>query len=162
MTRLLSYIAHHAVKQSAPGLCGPTALRNALLRYERLPVPHGSARGCDEYRLSRLANRLGYHIEHVNCITPGYARSQLRYWIRRNTPALLCVDRDSSGPWAHWVALVHCNARHAYICDSSNDAPRDPIRMTWSQFLARAATVTHANSHSLTYRYDLYGVICPS
>jgi hypothetical protein len=158
VTRLLHYIRHHAVKQSAPGLCGPTALRNALLCYERFPVPSGSTRGCDERRLNRIALRHGYRLDYFACRTPGFARSQIRWWARRGIPTLLCVDRDSEGYWAHWIACVSATARHAYICDSSTNAPRDPQRLPWSQFLARAVTVTHVSESGFNTRYDLYGV----
>lgn len=166
MTRLLSYISKHAIKQPAPGLCGPIALRNALLRYERfsseqvLKVCRASQRnGCDEHALAKGARRLGYSLVPFNCTTPAFCRSQIRWWVRRNIPVLLCVDRDSAGYWQHWITVIHATARHAYICDSSTLAPSDPQRLPWGQFLARAVTITHLTPHSRTERFDLYGVL---
>jgi hypothetical protein len=159
VTRLLSYIARHAVKQSRSHNCATTALRNALLVYERFPVPPCPREGCDEWCIDQTARKLGYRLEHVNCITPGYARSQLRYWHRRGIPSVLCVDRDLAGqPWAHWIACVHSTDRHVYICDSSAGTPTDPQRLPWSQFLARAVTITHLTPTSRSERFDLYGV----
>ncbi len=161
MTRLLQYIAHHAAKQYA-GQCGPTALRNALLRYERLPLSEFKSprRGCDERCISKLALRHGYSIEHFSCSTPGMCRAQLRWWARRNVPVLTCCDRDSSGPWSHWIAIVHSTARHVYVCDSDADVVLQ--RVTWSKFLSRAVTVTHTDDRHTHTRFDLYGVICQS
>lgn len=166
MTRLLSYVQIHALKQPAPGLCGPIAMRNAILRYERLSPERvlnacrvSRRNGCDEHALSRGAWRLGYRIEPFRCMTPGMCQAQIRWWIRRNVPTLVCVDRDSQGMWSHWITVIHATARHAYICDSSTDAPPDPQRLPWSQFLARAVTITHLTPRSRNERFDLYGVI---
>lgn len=166
MTRLLSYVAHHAVKQPNSHTCGPIALRNALLRYERFSPAEviracrpSKRNGCNEHALTRGAQRLGYDLQPFTCTTPGMFRAQIRWWIRRNVPSLVCLDRDSSGYWVHWVAIVHATARHAYICDSSGDAPPDPQRLPWSQFLARAITITRLTPHSRTERFDLYGVV---
>jgi hypothetical protein len=166
VTHKLRFIQRHAVKQPSPGYCGPIALRNALLRYERIDPDRviqacrpSRRHGCDEHALARGARRLGYRIEPFNCTTPAFCRSQIRWWIRRNVPALLCVDRDSTGHWAHWITVIHATARHAYICDSSNDAPPDPQRLPWSQFLARAVTITHLTPQFRNDRFDLYGVL---
>lgn len=166
MTCLLHYIQTHAVKQPTAHSCGPVALRNSLLRYERFSTAEviracrpSKRNGCNEHKLARGAQRLGYVLQPFNCSTPGMCQAQIRWWIRRNVPVLLSVDRDSSGPWSHWVAVVHATARHAYICDSSGDAPPDPQRLPWSQFLARAVTITHLTPHSRTERFDLYGIL---
>lgn len=166
MTRILRYVKSHAVKQPNGWSCGAMALRHALLVHgERWSVKRCIER-CrshvgqytDERKLSKALDGTRFCVEHFHCMTPGMCRAQIRWWARRKVPVIVWVDRDESGPWSHVICVVHATARHVWVCDSGGSGPV-VSRVTWSQFLARAVTITHLTHTSRTERFDLYGVL---
>ena len=122
--------------------CGPTALYNALTA---LGVPcslFGVCKLADIPKhvnfdttpsLRMAAGQFGVDFCTEVCTTREYARS----CVRHRYPMLVCVDRDSEGPYAHWIAVVRATARHVWIADSARPGPVER-RLTWLQFLDRA------------------------
>jgi hypothetical protein len=126
--------------------CGPTALYNALQTMGircglqtlcRLSCVRRDMADYDTTAGLRMAAR-HYCVDLLTefCST----RENLREAVRLRTPMLLCVDRDSEGPYAHWIATLRGTARHVWIADSARPGPVEH-QLTWNQFLDRAAAV---------------------
>lgn len=138
--------------------CGPAALRHGLLCLGRRVAARRLARmsGCTRRRapgdegLRRAAAELGCRLGHEVHASEAPVRRSLRAHLAGGAPVLLCVDRDSDGPWAHWIVAVGATARHVTICDSARPGPV-VRRMTWRAFLDRACMY-----HLGEKRFDLY------
>lgn len=125
--------------------CGPTALYNGL---QALGVPcslFGICKMADipktvSYDTTPTLRMVAFHYGVQLCTEVCSSHEYARSVVRHRSPMLVCVDRDSDGPYAHWITVVRANARHVYICDSARPGPVER-RLTWRQFLARAVTV---------------------
>lgn len=134
--------------------CGPAALRHACLCSA---VQVSIARICElsggtrktapgDTGLASAAATLGFRLDHELHTTWQAVKTSIRAHIDAREPILLCVDRDSTGPYAHWILVHRANSRGVWICDSArNDPlPRRPtakgvIRwLTWGEFLSRS------------------------
>lgn len=142
--------------------CGPTALYNALQscgnrtglrRVCKLCKPTKKW-GADEGKLKRAAKKLGYELTHLSCYNPRFAKSVVLQHLKLGHPILVSVDRDSTGAYVHWIAVVKATTRHAWIADSEGYVAK-LRRMTWNDFLARAVAVLRPND----FRYDFYPLV---
>lgn len=117
--------------------CGPTALYNALLA---LGVPCGLSslcnmaactkeHGASEAGLKMAAWYYGVQFCTEVCTSHEFARA----CVRARHPLLVCVDRDSDGPYAHWIAVVKATSRHVWVADSARPGPV-LRRLTWRAF----------------------------
>lgn len=134
--------------------CGPTALYNGLtalgVRSGLRTVADLSActkeRGTNEAGLKMAAWYYSVQFCTEVCTSHEFAKA----CVRARSPMLVCVDRDSDGPYAHWIAVVKAGSRHVWIADSSRPGPV-LRRLTWRQFLARAVTVLGPGEHRYTF-----------
>ena len=136
--------------------CGPTALYNAL---QTMGIRCGLRTLCqlscvrqdmDDWDTTpglRLA-ALHYGVDLLTefCRTHDYFREA----VRLRSPMLLCVDRDSEGPYAHWISTLRTTSRHVWIADSARPGPVER-RLTWREFLARAVTVHGPDDRNYSY-----------
>lgn len=149
MTRLSEYRL-----QPNAWSCGPTALYNGLTA---LGVKCGlfnlcNMSACTKEHGTPEAGLRGaawyYHVDFLTsqCRTHEYFREAVRV----RCPMLMCVDRDSDGPYAHWITVLRSTKRHVWIADPARPGPVER-RLTWRQFLARAVTVLGPGEFQYTY-----------
>ncbi len=140
----------HAIAWHAIAYRGKIFSLASIAKAARVSKTHGA----DEHKLARAAERFGYRLGHRQWTdaTP-IVRSFLRGCSFRRTPVLVPVDRNSDGPWQHWITVVHTTARVVTLCDSERPGP--VIRtVTWREFLGRACTWYPGGA-----RFDLYPVV---
>ncbi|MGH7547134.1 MAG: hypothetical protein ACREMM_03030 [Gemmatimonadales bacterium] len=120
--------------------CGPFALKHALLafgvfaREDDLARVAGSTErhGTDEPGLRRAARAHGVELRAQRERELRVADRELRAWLGRGMPVLLCLDQ-----WEHWVTAVAMDGEHVILFDSKYEAPlrAEP----WEPVLARLA-----------------------
>lgn len=130
--------------------CGPVALHNAFFALCGDKAPSAARlillscctkeHGVGLEGLSRAALVCNFTLGTVTCRMPDFAKATVQAHVRLGQPVLLCVDRDSEGPFAHWIVAFKVTSNHVWIADSARPGPVER-RLTWRQFLARAMTV---------------------
>lgn len=105
--------------------CGPFALKHALImlgkivnekQLSRLAGTHWWA-GTDEIKLARAARRYDCDLKFIRRKNALRAKRELLLSLKRNHPALLCVDN-----WNHWITVVGAE-RGKFIYVDSRRAP---------------------------------------
>lgn len=149
--------------------CGPAALHNAFSTVETRPpsirriialsgwsktTRARAETGMQPEMFARSCRELGYRWVDVSRRDAEMARLEIELTLNGGSPMLVCCDRDSNGPFAHWIAVIGCTSRHVHVADSARPGPVDH-RYTWRQFLARACSVT-AECNTL---FAMYAVV---
>ena len=126
--------------------CGPTALYNA---FQAMGVKCGLFNLCNmtactkQLGTSEAGLRMGALYYGVDFLTSQcYTAEFFKAGVRVRCPMLIAVDRDSDGPYAHWIAVLKATKRHVWIADSSRPGPAER-RLTWLQFMDRVSTVVN-------------------
>jgi hypothetical protein len=155
------YPEHLAQLQPRAGLCGPAALRNALLCYglrrsiRALVALCGTdEEGTSPRHMGLAAASLGFNLPWSTWYTAAEASAEILRCINIGEPVLMCVDRDPEGPWAHWITVVGATSRNVKIVDSSRPGPA-VRRLTWTQLMQRLAVFVRDGVN----RYDLYPLL---
>jgi ABC-type bacteriocin/lantibiotic exporter with double-glycine peptidase domain len=90
--------------------------------------------GTDDWQLDTAARELGFRLVFRVLRTMDEAYVALRADLRHDTPVLLCIDYCDN-EMSHWVAAVHGNSRHVWICDPEMASVEQ--RLTWRRLLRR-------------------------
>ena len=137
--------------------CGPTALYNGLIklgvRCGLRTVYNLSActreKGAQEPGLKMAAWYYGVDF----CTSVCHTKEFFREAVRVRSPMLIAVDRDSDGPYAHWITVLKATKRHVWIADPARPGPCER-RLTWLQFLDRAPALINGS-----LRYDFHPLV---
>jgi hypothetical protein len=113
--------------QAQPNLwqCGPFALKHALITLgifaEEGTITRiagsRSAYGTDETQLARAARYYNCTLGMVRRHDPESARTELKEYLRRGIPSLICVY-----DWSHWVTVVKAERGKFILLDSRDEA----------------------------------------
>ncbi|HEU5261934.1 MAG TPA: hypothetical protein VFU41_11000 [Gemmatimonadales bacterium] len=141
--------------------CGPFALKHALLafgvfaREDDLARVAGSTEqhGTDEPGLRRAARAHGVELRVQRELEPRAADRELRAWLDRGMPVLLCLDQ-----WEHWVTAVAMDGEHVILFDSKYDAPlrAEPWEPVLTRLACRRRYLRGVWTRTL---YDLHPVV---
>lgn len=108
------------IRQPNAWLCGPFALKHALLALgvraeeRHLAALAGTDRtGTDEAELARAARHYGCALGFVRQREPDPARRDLARFLADGVPVLLCIEQ-----WDHWVVAVHEDDGMFVVLDS--------------------------------------------
>jgi hypothetical protein len=105
--------------------CGPFALKNALATLGIFADEKNISRyagtnwwyGTDEIQLARAAKRFSCTLNVVRRFRSEEARRELKRYLRRRIPCLLCVNE-----WQHWVTVVAVQDGTYIMLDSRDKA----------------------------------------
>lgn len=108
------------IRQPNAWLCGPFALKHALLALgvsaeeRHLAALAGTDQtGTDETELARAARHFGCTLGFVRLREPEPARRDLVRFLAAGVPVLLCIEQ-----WDHWVVAVHEDDGTFVVLDS--------------------------------------------
>ncbi len=108
------------VCQSNTWLCGPFALKHALLALgvkadeRHIAALAGTDQtGTDETELARAARHFGYELGFARHREAESARGDLVRFLAAGVPVLLCIEQ-----WDHWVVAVHEDDGMFVVLDS--------------------------------------------
>jgi len=146
----------HLQRQPNTYTCGPASLRHGLLLFkERFSIRrvarharcNSRKRWAHEWNLIAAAKKLGFKMFEMKFTTSKLTIATIRYYLKRGCPVLLCVDKDASGPYQHWVAIMHATYRYVWVADSGRTEYPILLQNTWHELMDRLEVRVGDNHH---------------